>query len=506
LYHSRDEDGPHDIPSKIMSTMEEIFGIQHSSKEEERFHLVKTPGFRFNLLISSLQHTTILNMKEKKMEEQFCPLHEIFPVVSESSKQRSIESKDQVDENMKKKEKSPQPEFNPLIRSKRAEGRVLFRGKDGKVVAPKPIKQKEITTNQSDDETSDESIASDESISEGKTDASVVNENDTVFHDDNMFMKLWKDNNAAHETYISEREIEQKMSRLWEEKQDEMEVDFAYKQYHSKVKMFDQRIKECKRMVNKSDGQRRILSLGVYKQRAEAHYKEAKKYLRQYYLINHKTAILAVKKEKREYFGLVNILGKDNILRSENIKLPNDWFQTQTVKGFKEQVDEAAKDGKLVKVNYFTDRITNDQVVRLKYQRNNDDPEQSVFIGLNVDKEEFTYSMEEAKKQFPENLINEAIRRADVKKRKYVSIPPGNAKRRNIKFGPCKIEYKQQNKELCLPLSLANALWRNGLINPSIALFSIALTTGTRMEWNIFNQLIMKLCPQMEMTIKKNQS
>ena len=231
--------------------------------------------------------------------------------------------------------------------------------------------------------------------------------------------------------------------------------------------------------------------------------KKPKKYLRQYYLINHKTAILAVKKEKREYFGLVNILGKDNILRSENIKLPSDWFQTQTVKGFKEQVDEAAKDGKLVKVNYFTDRTTNDQVVCLKYQRNNDDPKQSVFIGLNVDKEEFTYSMEEAKKQFPENLINEAIRRADVRKRKYVSIPPGNVKKRNIKPGPCKIEYKQKNKELCLPLSLANALWRNGLIKPSIALFSIAMTTGTRMEWNIFNQLIMKLCPQMEMTIKK---
>jgi len=222
--------------------------------------------------------------------------------------------------------------------------------------------------------------------------------------------------------------------------------------------------------------------------------------------MNHKTAILAVTKKKLEYFGLVNILGSDNIVKQEHIKLPDDWFEFQAVQGFKQQVDDAAKSGKFVKVNYFTDRTTNDQVVRIKFVRNKDEPDQSEFVGMNVKGEEFTYSIEEAKDQFPQSLINEAMRKANMSKRKYLSIPPGDVKERDMVIGEWEIQFKQMNHDLCLPLSLANALFKDGLIESATALFSAAWTQGTRMKWGTLNQLIRKLCPHLEIVVKKRFS
>ena len=51
-----------------------------------------------------------------------------------------------------------------------------------------------------------------EKITNKKTYANTVKKKDAVFHDDKMFMNLWKDDNASHGTYISEKQIEEKMS------------------------------------------------------------------------------------------------------------------------------------------------------------------------------------------------------------------------------------------------------------------------------------------------------
>ena len=50
-----------------------------------------------------------------------------------------------------------------------------------------------------------------------------------------------------------------------------------------------------------------ISTYTIHKQKAESHYKQAKRFLRYYYLINHKHAIVAVKKHKEKYFGIVYI-------------------------------------------------------------------------------------------------------------------------------------------------------------------------------------------------------
>ena len=113
---------------------------------------------------------------------------------------------------------------------------------------------------------------------------------------------------------------------------------------------------------------------------------------------------------------------------------------------------DAAKSGSFVNVHYFTDRNTKDQVIRLKYVRDKEDPDQGSFIGMNVDGQEFPYSSEQIYKNFPQNLINETMRRAEMSKRKYVSIPPGDVKERDMIIGKWEIQFMQNSNELCLSL------------------------------------------------------
>ena len=62
---------------------------------------------------------------------------------------------------------------------------------------------------------------------------------DLHMHDDKMFRDLWKNDDARHDTYVSEKEIEEKMSDLWQLKKEEMGVDFDYEKYGETMKEFD---------------------------------------------------------------------------------------------------------------------------------------------------------------------------------------------------------------------------------------------------------------------------
>ena len=71
-----------------------------------------------------------------------------------------------------------------------------------------------------------------------------------------------------------------------------MGVDFGYEDDGEKMKDFDHRIKQCDQIEDEDEQNRQISLYEMHKQRAEAHYKEAKKFLRKYYLINQNIALI----------------------------------------------------------------------------------------------------------------------------------------------------------------------------------------------------------------------
>ena len=102
-------------------------------------------------------------------------------------------------------------------------------------------------------------------------------------------------------------------------------------------------------------------------------------------------------------------------------------------------------------------------MVQIKYQRNRHNANEGVFIALDDKGVEHKYTQSEAEKDFPENLLIEAMRKASISKRKYLSIPPGDVKKRTTKKGKLIIQFKQCNKDICLPASIANVLWYYGM-------------------------------------------
>ena len=55
LYHSENEKGPIDMPNVISNTLEKICTLQNSDNETDRFWHLKKSGFRFHLMMASLQ-------------------------------------------------------------------------------------------------------------------------------------------------------------------------------------------------------------------------------------------------------------------------------------------------------------------------------------------------------------------------------------------------------------------------------------------------------------------
>ena len=329
---------------------------------------------------------------------------------------------------------------------------------------------------------------------------------DSVYHTDNMFADLWKEEKAIYKYCMSEMMIESKMPSLWRENKKEMQVDFNYDKYDTMIEKFDQHIQECRNITNLKKRNAMISTYKLHKQRAQTHFKQAKRFLCYYYLINHKNAIVAVKKFKDKYFGLVYVRQEHEFLKQEHLILDDDWFTCQVVPGFKQQVDKATESGQHVKVDYFKHRSNNDQMVQIKFQRNRHNPMEGMFIELNAKDIEHKYTTIEAEKDFPENLLMEAQRKATISKRKYLSIPPGDTKKRATKVGKLTIKFKQPNNDICLPASLANALFYFGIEQEAHLLFALAWMNNARMTWGNIYQFIIKFCPHLESVIQKKIS
>jgi len=67
---------------------------------------------------------------------------------------------------------------------------------------------------------------------------------------------------------------------LWQEKKEEMSVDFDYHQYDNMITMFDDNIEECEVIDDETERNATIASYRTYKQKAQTHFRKAKKYLR----------------------------------------------------------------------------------------------------------------------------------------------------------------------------------------------------------------------------------
>ena len=113
-------------------------------------------------------------------------------------------------------------------------------------------------------------------------------------------------------------------------------------------------------------------------------------------------------------------------------------------------------------------RTKKDQVVKLKYkpkQRGN--TTQGHFVGLNSDRDEFVISFSQAKENFSNVIIEEAIRKSTSGRRKFVSIPPGNSTSNQSTSTATNVivAFCQFNKNICVWASTVSALYNCGYEN-----------------------------------------
>ena len=218
----------------------------------------------------------------------------------------------------------------------------------------------------------------------------------------------------------------------------------------------------------------------------------------------YKRQIQSIKYKNKTYIGRAGVKESDGKIKWYKLNLDDDWFEFQAVPGLKQRIMEASRSNEYVLMEHFQ-RTKKDQVVQLKYKpKRRGDTSQGHFVGLNSDKDEFVISFSQAKENFSNVIIEEAIRKSTSVRRKFVSIPPGNSTSKQSPPTATNVivAFCQFDKNICKWASTASALYACGYEKQSLTVFAQSWLNRFDFSWNKFNGMLQKFLPQHHITVK----
>ena len=103
-------------------------------------------------------------------------------------------------------------------------------------------------------------------------------------------------------------------------------------------------------------------------------------------------------------------------------------------------------------------------------------------------------------KTFPRTIIEETIRRSQFKRRIFMTLPPGRFTQKytseKVTLLP-RVMFYQLDRELCLPCSIASALFIAGHKTSANLLYASCWMDNNLCNWQRAREWIKKLCPNL---------